>query len=83
MSGYLSSGAKAKSLNESNEFQVGSTSCRGTCRGKCRGKRKNVGEKLKKRRGKAGGNFLLFFYGGQLLNSSLVCQHAEFEDPLI
>ena len=50
---------------------------------KCRVKRKNVGEKLKKRRGKAGGNFLLFFYGGQLLNSSLVCQHAEFEDPLI
>ena len=83
MSAYLSCGAKAKSLDESNEFQVRSASCRGTCRGKCRVKRKNVGEKLKKRRGKAGGNFLLFFYGGQLLNSSLVCQHAEFEDPLI
>ena len=83
MSAYLSCGAKAKSLDESNEFQVRSASCRETCRGKCRVKRKNVGEKLKKRRGKAGGNFLLFFYGGQLLNSSLVCQHAEFEDPLI
>jgi hypothetical protein len=55
----------------------------GTCRGKRRGKRKNVGEKLKKRRGKAGGDFSPFFYGGQLLNSSLVCQHAVFEDPLI
>ena len=83
MSAYLSCGAKAKSLDESTEFQVRSASCRGTCRGKCRVKRKNVGEKLKKRRGKAGGNFLLFFYGGQLLNSSLVCHHAEFEDPLI
>ena len=83
MSAYLSCGAKVKSLDESTEFQVRSASCRGTCRGKCRVKRKNVGEKLKKRRGKAGGNFLLFFYGGQLLNSSLVCQHAEFEDPLI
>ena len=79
MSAYLCCGAKAKSLDESTEFQVRSASCRG----KCRVKRKNVGEKLKKRRGKAGGNFLLFFYGGQLLNSSLVCQHAEFEDPLI
>jgi len=39
--------------------------------------------KTQKCRGKAGGNFLLFFFGGQLLNSSLVCQHAEFEDPLI
>ena len=55
----------------------------GNLSGKMSGKTQKCRGKVEETSGKAGGNFLLFFYGGQLLNSSLVCQHAEFEDPLI